>query len=130
MTKHDSSDSQHAVEPLSEPVPQRAKLATHTAGAIVGASLSEQLRSHRDIASGKDGGKRKRVKAFYGRLAARAAERGHAIDVISASLEEIGLYEMGSCVRRSCSSTIEASAKKEASMQPRYAAPLGARRLR
>ena len=31
-----------------------------------------------------------------------SAECGHAIDLVSASLEEVGLYEMRSCVRRSC----------------------------
>ena len=38
--------------------------------------------------------------AFYKRIAERATQRGHAIDLIAASLEETGLYEMASCVRR------------------------------
>ena len=35
----DWSDSQHAVEPLSLPVPHLPKLDTHSVGEIVGASL-------------------------------------------------------------------------------------------
>lgn len=70
-------------------------------GAIVGEELTEQLRSHTDILTRKDGSTRKSIVEHYRNIATRAAKVGVAIDVVSASLEETGLHEMRACVRAS-----------------------------
>ncbi len=69
-------------------------------GAIVGPELIEPLRSHRDIQEGAKAAARQRVARHYDKIAERAAERGHAIDLICCSLEETGLHEMSSCAER------------------------------
>ena len=43
----------------------------------------------------------KKAMEHYANLAGRAADKGYAIDLICASLEETGLHEMRPCVQRS-----------------------------
>jgi protein transport protein SEC23 len=71
------------------------------AGAIVGSALTETIRGHTDVQERKDAGARRRAVAHYARIATRARAQGHALDLVSGSLEETGLLEMSGCVSRS-----------------------------
>lgn len=70
-------------------------------GAIVSADLKESLRSHHDIQNKQNLMARRKVEAHYNGLAERAASHGYAIDLVCASLEQTGLWEMQMCVQRS-----------------------------
>ena len=69
-------------------------------GAIADASLRKTIRSHGDIDSKAEAGSRRRAVHFYDGLAQRAVARGTAIDLVCASLEDVGLFEMRPCVQR------------------------------
>ena len=66
-------------------------------GAIVEPRLRDAVRSHADIAA--NGDKAEAVQ-HYTQLGRRAVARGHALDVICAALDDVGLWEMRSCVQR------------------------------
>ncbi|KAJ2617421.1 GTPase-activating protein S23 [Coemansia sp. RSA 1285] len=69
--------------------------ATQGPGMVVGPELREPMRSHHDIE--KDGGRYYRKAAkFYEGLARRAAAAGHAVDLFTGCLDQIGLAEMKS----------------------------------
>ncbi|GJJ14926.1 GTPase-activating protein S23 [Clathrus columnatus] len=69
--------------------------ATEGPGAVVGPELREPIRSHHDIE--KDSVKHyKRALKFYEGLAKRASNNGHAVDLFTGCLDQIGLLEMKS----------------------------------
>ena len=66
---------------------------TEGPGQVVSTELRERIRSHHDIE--KDNVKFfKRAVRFYENLGRRAAHNGHAIDVFSGCLDQVGLLEM------------------------------------
>ncbi|KAJ2489629.1 GTPase-activating protein S23 [Coemansia sp. RSA 2050] len=67
--------------------------ATQGPGMVVGPELKEPIRSHHDIEKETDRYYRKAVK-FYEVLAKRSAASGHAIDIFSGCLDQVGLAEM------------------------------------
>ncbi|KAJ2643173.1 GTPase-activating protein S23, partial [Coemansia sp. RSA 1694] len=67
--------------------------ATQGPGMVVGPELKEAIRSHHDIEKETDRYYRKAVK-FYEALARRSAASGHAIDIFSGCLDQVGLAEM------------------------------------
>ncbi|KAJ2394846.1 GTPase-activating protein S23 [Coemansia sp. RSA 2603] len=71
--------------------------ATQGPGMVVGPELKEPMRSHHDIEKESDRHYRKAVK-FYEGLAKRAAGAGHAVDIFSGCLDQVGLAEMKSLV--------------------------------
>ncbi|KAJ2847190.1 GTPase-activating protein S23, partial [Coemansia brasiliensis] len=71
--------------------------ATQGPGMVVGPELKEPMRSHHDIEKESDRHYRKAVK-FYEALARRTAAAGHAVDVFSGCLDQVGLAEMKSMV--------------------------------
>jgi hypothetical protein len=66
-------------------------------GAITGPGLRDAVRSHADIAAN---GEKAEAVQHYTQLGRRAVARGHALDVICAALDDVGLWEMRSCVQR------------------------------
>mmetsp|Transcript_18739 Transcript_18739/g.75307 ORF Transcript_18739/g.75307 Transcript_18739/m.75307 type:complete len:756 (-) Transcript_18739:1555-3822(-) len=72
---------------------------TQDPGKVVKLELGDTLRSHADIERDYAPFYRKAVKAFD-TIATRAVNAGHTIDVFSCSLDQVGLYEMRSCVDR------------------------------
>jgi len=68
------------------------------AGAIVDADAGSAVRSHAELQGGS--ARAKAAAAHYDRVARAAAARGHGVDVVSASLDETGLYEMRALVQR------------------------------
>ncbi|KAJ2452383.1 GTPase-activating protein S23 [Coemansia sp. RSA 2336] len=71
--------------------------ATQGPGMVVGPELKEPMRSHHDIENESDRHYRKAIK-FYEALARRTAAAGHAVDVFSGCLDQVGLAEMKSMV--------------------------------
>ncbi|KAI9478958.1 GTPase-activating protein S23 [Coemansia sp. RSA 989] len=71
--------------------------ATQGPGMVVGPELKEPMRSHHDIEKESDRHYRKAIK-FYEALARRTAAAGHAVDVFSGCLDQVGLAEMKSMV--------------------------------
>ncbi|KAJ1947234.1 GTPase-activating protein S23, partial [Linderina pennispora] len=71
--------------------------ATQGPGMVVGPELKEPIRSHHDIEKETDRHYRKAVK-FYEALSKRSAAAGHAIDIFSGCLDQVGLAEMKSLV--------------------------------
>ncbi|KAJ2721938.1 GTPase-activating protein S23 [Coemansia sp. Benny D115] len=67
--------------------------ATQGPGMVVGPELKEPMRSHHDIEKESDRHFRKAIK-FYEALAKRSATSGHAIDIFSGCLDQVGLAEM------------------------------------
>lgn len=67
-------------------------------GAIVEADHGSSVRSHTELQAGSQ--RAKAAAAYYDCLAQTAASRGHGIDVVSASLDETGLYEMRALMQR------------------------------
>ncbi|KAI8322648.1 putative SEC23-component of COPII coat of ER-golgi vesicle [Martensiomyces pterosporus] len=67
--------------------------ATQGPGMVVGPELKEPMRSHHDIEKETDRHYRKAVK-FYEGLAKRSAASGHAVDIFSGCLDQVGLAEM------------------------------------
>ncbi|KAJ2006702.1 GTPase-activating protein S23 [Coemansia thaxteri] len=67
--------------------------ATQGPGMVVGPELKEAIRSHHDIEKETDRHYRKAVK-FYEGVAKRAAQSGHAVDIFSGCLDQVGLAEM------------------------------------
>lgn len=68
---------------------------TEGPGQVVSTELRERIRSHHDIE--KDNVRYfKRALRFYENLGRRAAHNGHAIDVFSGCLDQVGLLEMHS----------------------------------
>ncbi|KIJ36358.1 hypothetical protein M422DRAFT_261312 [Sphaerobolus stellatus SS14] len=69
--------------------------ATEGPGMVVGPELREPIRSHHDIE--KDSIKHfKRAVKFYESLAKRASNNGHAVDLFTGCLDQVGLLEMKS----------------------------------
>lgn len=68
-------------------------------GRIVALELGDAVRSHSDIEKDNAPFHTTALKAFDG-IASRAVNAGHAIDVWSCSLDQVGSYEMKSCVDR------------------------------
>ena len=68
-------------------------------GRIVALDLGDTVRSHSDIEKDNAPFHTSALRAFDG-IAARAVNAGHAIDVWSCSLDQVGSYEMKSCVDR------------------------------
>lgn len=62
-------------------------------GLVVGLELRESIRSHHDIESDRAKYYKKAHK-FYETLAQRAANNGHAVDILTGCLDQIGLSEM------------------------------------
>ncbi|KAJ1966274.1 GTPase-activating protein S23 [Dipsacomyces acuminosporus] len=71
--------------------------ATQGPGMVVGPELKEPIRSHHDIEKETDRHYRKATK-FYEALAKRSSASGHAIDIFSGCLDQVGLAEMKSLV--------------------------------
>ncbi|KAI9500626.1 GTPase-activating protein S23 [Coemansia spiralis] len=67
--------------------------ATQGPGMVVGPELKEPMRSHHDIEKDTSRHYRKAVK-FYEGLAKRTAAAGHAVDIFSGCLDQVGLAEM------------------------------------
>eukprot|EP00871_Galdieria_phlegrea_P002563 jgi/Galph1/3307/GphlegSOOS_G1950.1 len=68
-------------------------------GKIVQAELGDTVRSHMDIEKDNAPFYQKALKHFEA-VALRAVNAGHAIDVYGCSLDQVGLFEMKSCVER------------------------------
>ncbi|KAJ2305816.1 GTPase-activating protein S23 [Coemansia sp. RSA 2611] len=79
--------------------------ATQGPGMVVGAELKEPMRSHHDIEKESDRYYRKAIK-FYEALARRTAAAGHAVDVFSGCLDQVGLAEMKAMVNWSGGSMV------------------------
>ncbi|KAJ1728250.1 GTPase-activating protein S23 [Coemansia biformis] len=69
--------------------------ATQGPGMVVGPELKEPMRSHHDIEKEGDRYFRKAAK-FYEALGRRAAAAGHAVDIFSGCLNQVGLAEIKS----------------------------------
>ncbi|KAJ1664806.1 GTPase-activating protein S23 [Coemansia sp. RSA 1646] len=67
--------------------------ATQGPGMVVSPELREPMRSHHDIEKDTSRYYRKAVK-FYEGLAKRTAAAGHAVDIFSGCLDQVGLAEM------------------------------------
>ncbi|EGC40209.1 hypothetical protein DICPUDRAFT_44673 [Dictyostelium purpureum] len=72
--------------------------ATIGPGLIVSEELKEPIRSHQEIIKGKAKYTTKAYQ-FYKSIAERSVQHGHAIDIFSCSLDQIGLYEMREMVK-------------------------------
>jgi len=68
-------------------------------GKVAGMELGDVLRSHSDIEK-EQAPYVKKALAVYEGIAARAVNAGHTIDIWACSLDQVGLYEMKSCVDR------------------------------
>mmetsp|Transcript_35830 Transcript_35830/g.109920 ORF Transcript_35830/g.109920 Transcript_35830/m.109920 type:complete len:540 (-) Transcript_35830:43-1662(-) len=68
-------------------------------GMVVDKARSEDMRSHQDIVKGA-APHLKAASAFYAKLAERASANAHVVDCFACSLDQVGLYEMRSCVDR------------------------------
>lgn len=68
-------------------------------GKIVALELGDAVRSHSDIEKDNAPFHTAALKAFDD-IAARAVNAGHAVDVWACSLDQVGTYEMKSCVDR------------------------------
>ncbi|KAJ8599728.1 hypothetical protein CTAYLR_003390 [Chrysophaeum taylorii] len=71
--------------------------ATCGPGLVVDKLRSEDMRSHTDIQKGAAQHLKASTK-FYQQLAERAAAASHVVDVFACSLDQVGLFEMRSCV--------------------------------
>ncbi|KAK4530862.1 hypothetical protein CCYA_CCYA06G1719 [Cyanidiococcus yangmingshanensis] len=72
---------------------------TEGPGTIVGPKLDEELRSHIDIEKDNVPHLKKALK-HYDELATRLVNAGHALSAFGCSLDQVGFYEMKSCVDR------------------------------
>jgi len=62
---------------------------------VVGAELTETIRSHLDLQKDTPNAKHaKKALNFYTSLASRAAGAGFAVDIFACSLDQVGLFEM------------------------------------
>ena len=77
-------------------------------GEVVSADLAVPLRAHHDLQSKADASRLKKVTKHYTCLADRCCAGGFAIDLVCASLEQTGLWEMRSCVQRSGGHVLQA----------------------
>ncbi|KAA8498136.1 Protein transport protein SEC23 [Porphyridium purpureum] len=68
-------------------------------GKVAGLKLDDILRSHNDIEK-EQAPYVKKALAAYEAIAARAVNAGHTIDIWACALDQVGLYEMKSCVDR------------------------------
>lgn len=68
-------------------------------GKVVKLEIDDKLRSQTDIEKDNAPFYRKATKA-YDAIATRAVNAGHTIDIFSGHLDQVGLYEMRSCVDR------------------------------
>lgn len=66
---------------------------TLTPGLIVKPQLKDPIRSHHDIDSDRASHYKAACK-FYGQLAERVAENGHAVDIFAGCYDQIGMSEM------------------------------------
>lgn len=66
---------------------------TEGSGKVVDRELSEELRSHKDLA--KDSAQHfRKAKKFYETVASELVHHGHALDVFACALDQIGMAEM------------------------------------
>ncbi|KAF2074067.1 hypothetical protein CYY_004636 [Polysphondylium violaceum] len=72
--------------------------ATQGPGIVVGEELKEPIRSHNDIQKGKAKYSSKAYQ-YYKSIGEQAVSSGHAIDIFSCSLDQVGLYEMREMVK-------------------------------
>jgi protein transport protein SEC23 len=69
--------------------------ASYGPGTIVGTSLSETIRTARDVKDENTNAKyMKAALVYYNALAAKAILNGHAVDVFCCSIDQMGLMEM------------------------------------
>ena len=68
-------------------------------GLVVAKERSEDMRSHTDMAKSHAPHCKVACKYYQG-LADRASQNGHIVDVFACSLDQVGLYEMRSCVEK------------------------------
>ncbi|MEW5313173.1 MAG: hypothetical protein WDW38_004762 [Sanguina aurantia] len=67
-------------------------------GKVVGRELSEEIRSHKDVA--KDSAQHyRKAKKFYDGIAVELVMHGHALSVFSCALDQVGMAEMKVCVQ-------------------------------
>mmetsp|Transcript_10919 Transcript_10919/g.36177 ORF Transcript_10919/g.36177 Transcript_10919/m.36177 type:complete len:820 (+) Transcript_10919:78-2537(+) len=74
--------------------------ATSGPGLVVPKERSEDMRSHTDIAKNHVP-HLKPACQYFKSLADRASQNGHVVDIFACSLDQVGLYEMRSCVEKS-----------------------------
>jgi protein transport protein SEC23 len=82
---------------------------TQGPGAVVSDDLKELMRSHHDIVKERARHYRKAAK-FYEGLAARAANNCHSVDLLCASIDQVGLYEMQELCKRTGGAMVMADA--------------------
>jgi len=71
---------------------------TEGAGKVINRELSEEIRSHKDLA--KDGAPHfRKAKKFYDGLGLELVTHGHIMDIFSCALDQPGLYEMKDMVQ-------------------------------
>ncbi|KAM9998029.1 hypothetical protein ACTFIY_007692 [Dictyostelium cf. discoideum] len=72
--------------------------ATTGPGLVVSEDLREPIRSHHEVIKGKTKYTSKAYQ-FYKSIGERSVASGHAIDIFSCSLDQVGLYEMREMVK-------------------------------
>lgn len=71
---------------------------TEGPGMVIGRDLTEEIRSHKDLA--KDNAPYSdKARKFYRGLAGEMASRGHALDVFACALDQTGLFEQRDVVQ-------------------------------
>lgn len=71
---------------------------TEGAGKVVSQDLTEEIRSHKDLA--KDAAPHfRKAKKFYDGLAAEFVQHGHALDIFACALDQVGFAEMKDIVQ-------------------------------
>eukprot|EP00879_Flechtneria_rotunda_P000388 GHRR01000481.1.p1 GENE.GHRR01000481.1~~GHRR01000481.1.p1 ORF type:complete len:762 (+),score=240.68 GHRR01000481.1:2399-4684(+) len=71
---------------------------TEGAGKVINRDLTEEIRSHKDLA--KDAASHfRKAKKYYDGLAAEMVAHGHICDIFSCALDNTGLYEMKEMVQ-------------------------------
>lgn len=81
---------------------------TQGPGQVASRELKEVMRSHSDIAAGININYVKSASKFYDALSVRASANGHAIDIFSCALDQMGLLEMRQLVARTGGTTVNA----------------------
>lgn len=66
---------------------------TYGPGSVCNITLTEKIRSHDDIIN-NNASNTESANHYYTELAKRIASQGHCVDIIAATIEDIGLYEM------------------------------------
>ncbi|KAL9655272.1 hypothetical protein ABK040_009046 [Willaertia magna] len=65
-------------------------------GEIVGLELSEQIRLHNDLRSGK-ATHFKKASEYYKKITQRLVTNGHVFDIFAANLDQVGVLELKTC---------------------------------